>query len=180
MCLFWSLLIRRYIQQGINWVVRKAIHLSEISLKVHQFEEKHETKSRTRVTISQRTSSGLPGTTEDRVLDWSENIQVDHVFGKSVGQARWIRGSRSADGKTYPNIDLQLQTDAEAVKKFLRGEILDDESVATGFLVEEPKNDNSSIESEGEGLWVHLFIQSHNGGWKAEQVCPKTQHTFRY
>lgn len=146
--------------------------MSNIILKVRQYEEPAPGQdSRTRLEISQRTTSGLPGTSEDFILDWSDVPHDDHIFGKTIGRSRYIRGSRAANGKLYPNIDSQVQINDDIVEKFLKGEILEDKSECEGFLVEEPGNDNNGLAAmAGEGVWVHLFIRSQDSKWQAEQV----------
>lgn len=157
-------------QQGVNWVVRKAIGISTVTLKLRQYWEPGPETSTpiAKIEVTQSTSSGLPGTTEKRTLDWSETPQEDHIFGACLVQTRWIRGSKSADGKVRPNIDLQTKAADESVVRFLRGEIFDG-SDSEGFVVENPTGAEIG-KGEGEGLWVQLFIRSKNNGWSAEQV----------
>lgn len=120
-----------------------------------------------RIDIAQSNSSGLPGTTEKRILDWSENLQEDHLFGKCIAQTRLIRGIKQDNGKIVPNIDIQTQIEDETVAKFLKGEILDQDCTSEGFLVEAPRKYDAG---EDEGLWVQLFVRNQVNGWTAEQV----------
>lgn len=120
-----------------------------------------------RIDIVQSNSSGFPSTIEKRVMDWSENPQEDHIFGKCVAQSRLIRGIKQADGKVVPNIKVQTQVEDEAIAKFLRAEILDADRTSEGYLVEDP----CEIDADGgEGLWVQLFVRNQDNGWTSEQV----------
>ncbi|KFY81291.1 hypothetical protein V500_11552 [Pseudogymnoascus sp. VKM F-4518 (FW-2643)] len=155
--------------QGVNWVIRKAVAIATVTLDITEYQEPNPgtLKPVVRIEIVQSNSSGLPGTTEKRVLDWSENLQEDHLFGKCIAQTRLIRGIKQEDGNIVPNIDIQTQIEDEAIAKFLRGEILDQDRTSEGFLVEAPREDDAG---EGEGLWVQLFVRNQVNGWTAEQV----------
>lgn len=100
-------------------------------------------------------------------MTWTEREHKDHIFGTVVGRSRFFRGSKGADGKVRPDVDVQTNVQDEKVRKFLRGEILADGTEVEGFLVEEPTGDDLG---EGEGLWLQSFVRSVDGGWTAEQV----------
>jgi len=141
--------------QGLNWVIRKAIGVTTITLDINEYCE----DGVLRIDIEQSTSSGMPGTTEKRVLDWSEQNQADHIFGKCKAQTRLIKGVR-LDEKVHPDIQIQTPVADEKISAFLRGLTLEDEGehASNGFLV------------EGEGVWVQLFVRNIDKGWTAEQV----------
>lgn len=112
-----------------------------------------------RIDIDQTTSSGMPGATENRVLDWSEQYQDDHIFGKCNAQTRLIKGIER-NGKIVPDIEVQTRVTDAKISNFLAGLTLEDgsEHASDGFLVEE------------EGIWVQLFVRNVDKGWTAEQV----------
>lgn len=100
-------------------------------------------------------------------MNWTEREHKDHIFGTVVGKSRFFRGSKGADGKVRPNVDVQTNVQDEKVRRFLRGEILADGTEVEGFLVEEPTGDDLG---EGEGLWLQSFVRNVDSGWTAEQV----------
>lgn len=151
-------------------MVRKAIKMSSVILDIKEFTQVDESSTipLTRFEISQSTSSGLPGTSEKRYLDWEDRTQEDHIFGKCAVRARWVGDSKNVNGRILPVFDLQttlVQDDSTA--KFLAGEINGDLSPSEGFLVERPKE----VMTIGDGLWLQLFIRHLEGKWTAEQVC---------
>ncbi|KXJ84894.1 hypothetical protein Micbo1qcDRAFT_186843 [Microdochium bolleyi] len=156
--------------QGINWVVRRAIGLAEVTVKKHQFVSNHPGTSTPRVQIAivQTTSTGMGGTLDNRYLDWSENHQEDRLFGNTKVQTRFIGGS-SSDGMVLPDLELQTPIDDPNILKFLRGEIGDNLEPSEGYLVEAPKGVFPGVVNE-EGLWIHVFIRNQTGLWRVEQV----------
>ncbi|KAL1984108.1 hypothetical protein VTN96DRAFT_9608 [Rasamsonia emersonii] len=155
--------------QGISWIVRKAIQYATVTLHVTQYTETDPETSKpvVKIDISQVTTGGLSGTTEKRVMNWTEREHKDHIFGTVVGKSRFFRGSKGADGKVRPNVDVQTNVQDEKVRRFLRGEILADGTEVEGFLVEEPTGDDLG---EGEGLWLQSFVRNVDSGWTAEQI----------
>jgi hypothetical protein len=136
-------------------------------------------KSVVRIDITQTLTGGLAGTTEKRILSWTDREHKDYIFGHVVGRGRLFRGSKDEDGRVRPAVDMQTKHDDPKIKKFLRGEIHSDGSPAEGFLVEEPKSD---MFGEGEGLWLQSFARNVDSGWTAEQVrsaSPCSQDDFK-
>jgi hypothetical protein len=126
----------------------------------------------------QTTTGGLGGTTEKRIVNWTENDHRDHIFGHVVGKSRFIRGSKGEDGKVRPDIDLQTDVKDEKILKFLRGEIFVDGEETEGFVVDEPAGDDLG---EGEGLWLQSFVVSQDSGWTAEQVsCQSYRFSYSF
>ncbi|KAL1964337.1 hypothetical protein VTN77DRAFT_7022 [Rasamsonia byssochlamydoides] len=158
--------------QGISWIVRKAIQFATVTLHVTQYTETDPETSKpiVKIDINQVTTGGLSGTTEKRVLTWTEHEHRDHIFGTVVGKSRFFRGAKGADGKVRPNIDVQTDVKDEKVHRFLRGEILADGTEVEGFLVEEPKDVDDLGLGEGEGLWLQSFVRNVDSGWTAEQI----------
>jgi hypothetical protein len=72
--------------QGMPWLQRKAVSIGSLTLKI-----KH-TKNDgiDSITIEQFLTGGIPGTKEERVLDWQPKAREDHVFGAVVGRSRRI------------------------------------------------------------------------------------------
>ncbi|CAL3964032.1 unnamed protein product [Diplocarpon coronariae] len=72
--------------QGIGWLTRKAIGLATVTLHAKQYVDD---SSITHVDIEQTATGGMKGTTELRILDWTERLHNDHVFGNVCGKNRW-------------------------------------------------------------------------------------------
>ncbi|KAL2867589.1 uncharacterized protein BJX67DRAFT_387825 [Aspergillus lucknowensis] len=155
--------------QGMNWVVRKAIGMSSVILDIKEFHEVENGSATplTRIEILQSTTSGLPGTSEKRYIDWEERTQEDHIFGKCVVRARWICDSKNVNGRTLPVVDIQTTlAEDENIVRFLAGEVGDDLRPSEGFLVEKPQE----VKEGQDGLWLQLFIRHVEGKWTAEQI----------
>ncbi|KAE8148293.1 hypothetical protein BDV25DRAFT_158573 [Aspergillus avenaceus] len=151
--------------QGMGWMKRKALNMANITLQVHQYPDNEDSKVM-HVHIDQIVTGGIKGTTENRRTDWTPREHEDHVFGRVKGQSRLIRGSKGADGKLRPNVELSTKTDDEKVHKFLRAEILVDGTDSEGFLV-----DNVGEEyGEGEGLLLQSYVENLDSHWTAEQI----------
>jgi hypothetical protein len=155
--------------QGLSWLLRKALAFATATLTISEYIDIDSTTSESvvRLDIAQTLTGGLAGTTEKRILSWTEREHKDYIFGHVVGQSRLLRGSKDEDGRVRPAVDMQTKHDDPKIKQFLRGEILSDGSPAEGFLVEEPKND---MLGEGEGLWLQSFVRNVDSGWTAEQI----------
>lgn len=108
-------------------------------------------------------TGGMGTTRERRVLDWSLVDHRDYLFGLNQHQTRWIYGERDAEGRAFPEFELQTKVakDQERVKKFMRGEILED-GKETAWDLDEPV--------EGKHVWLHTFVRNLDSGWTAEQV----------
>lgn len=152
-------------QQGMGWMLRKALNMATITLQVHTHADTADPKL-LHVDIDQVVTGGIKGTSEHRTTDWVKREHEDHIFGRVEGRSRLLRGVKGDDGKVRPGVDFQTQTDDETVKKFLRGEVLADGSETEGFLVEAEGEEYG----EGEGLWLQSFVSNLDSGWTAEQV----------
>lgn len=73
--------------QGVPWFTRRAISMFTLTLRV-----KHTTDAVgvEHIDIDQTLSGGIPGTSENRPLDWQERTDHDHVFGYVTEKARRI------------------------------------------------------------------------------------------
>ncbi|KAL2818209.1 hypothetical protein BDW59DRAFT_152162 [Aspergillus cavernicola] len=171
---------------GLNWALRKAVGLATVRLDISIYPEDkdNETSSSATVIDILTTATGsLSGTREKRVSDWSPQDQKDYMFGSCQHRTCFVHaGSNDGDGdgkNTYPQFDLQTQTaDEEKVRKFLRGEILEDGSSSAWSL--------SGVGSpDGKAVWVHTFIRNVNSGstaeqiWGFEEINGKRYHTRR-
>ncbi|KAH0838194.1 hypothetical protein J3R83DRAFT_6446 [Lanmaoa asiatica] len=73
--------------QGLSWFTRRAIAMFSLTLAI-----KHTTDEAgiEHIDIDQTLSGGIPGTSENRILDWHERDEDDDVFGAVTGKARRI------------------------------------------------------------------------------------------
>ncbi|KAF2009632.1 hypothetical protein BU24DRAFT_497220 [Aaosphaeria arxii CBS 175.79] len=138
--------------QGVNWVIRKAIGVTTITLDVSSYVQ----DDVLRIDIEQTSSSGMSGTTEKRVLDWSPQPQEDHIFGKCTVRTRLVEGIQQ-DGKTIPALEQQTPVSNEKVASFLKGLSLAD-GPSDGYLAGE------------EDIFVHFFVRHLEKDWTAEQI----------
>jgi len=70
--------------QGVGWFKRNAIALATITLSVKHYKEgeiEH-------IDIDQTITGGIPGTSENRTLDWVERHKEDGLFGFVVSKSR--------------------------------------------------------------------------------------------
>ncbi|KAH0544182.1 hypothetical protein FGG08_001627 [Glutinoglossum americanum] len=76
--------------QGIGWFMRKAISLATVTLSIKEYEEQRDdSTSVTHIDIEQTATGGIGGTTELRILDWTERHHSDNLFGELLGKSRW-------------------------------------------------------------------------------------------
>lgn len=158
-------------QQGISWLVRKAIGLATITMTIKQFFGKTPETSAPTVEIEIGQSSGtrLGGTSDTRYMDWAERPGEDHIFGKTNAKSRFVSGAQS-EGKFRPVLEVQTKVNDPNVGKFLRGEIGTDLKPTEGFLVEKGEKEYPGVDAEN-GVWAHIVVENQDGKWMAEQVC---------
>ena len=160
-------------------MMRKVLGMATVTLSVKEYTDESNPQAY-HIDIDQTVTGGIQGTREERVLDWQEREHVDTIFGKLRGKSRFLRGSKTDDGKVRPAVDFQTQVgDAESdarVKRFLRGEVLLDGSAAEGFVVD----DEGAEFGEGEGLWMQSFVVNEESGWTAEQVRMRFFFSFSH
>lgn len=79
--------------QGVSWVKRKAISWGTITLHVKHYRVDSEEgdKKIEKIDIEQTITGGIPGTTENRTLTWTERENEDHLFGSVIGKSRRIK-----------------------------------------------------------------------------------------
>ncbi|EXK25800.1 hypothetical protein FOMG_17571 [Fusarium oxysporum f. sp. melonis 26406] len=150
-----------------------------------RMEHSHGTNPRTgasvsQITINQSTSMSvnLNGTSENRFLDWSENPQEDHIFGKTIVQSRLIGNQTSSDGVSRPCVDIQTSVDDPNIGKFLRGEVDENLQPCDGFLIEPPLTKHHQLKECNAGLWLNVVIRSQDSKWMVEQVTSPFQFTL--
>ncbi|KAI1150533.1 hypothetical protein F4825DRAFT_398123 [Nemania diffusa] len=72
--------------QGMSWLLRKAIGAASIVLAVTQYVDE---AGQTHIDIEQ-SASGLRGTREARVLNWTAREHKDWLFGTARGRSKFI------------------------------------------------------------------------------------------
>ncbi|KAK5061322.1 hypothetical protein LTR84_007864 [Exophiala bonariae] len=82
--------------QGVNALLRKAISVASVQLKISQ-------PSKQEIHMEQTaTAASIPGTTEEYILDWQWRQNHDAFFGDIEGRSRWISnkdvGASGTDG----------------------------------------------------------------------------------
>jgi len=73
--------------QGVSWFTRKAIAWATITLHTKQYTP---SDGITHIDIDQTATGGVKGTTENRLLDWTERSHSDYMFGDLKGKSRWV------------------------------------------------------------------------------------------
>jgi hypothetical protein len=110
--------------------------------------------------MRQTLTGGIPGSTEERYMDWVERERSNHIYGDVQSRSRLIKGVRDAEGAVRPDVEIQSKpgNDAieEEVKKFL--------SAGVPHLGSAENDDLSD-------LYIHDFGRNEKSGWTAEQVC---------
>lgn len=74
--------------QGVGWWMRSAIGLATVTLYVKHYKDESGVEH---IEIDQRLTGGIPGTFENRTLDWTPREHNDHLFGPVVGKSRRIK-----------------------------------------------------------------------------------------
>jgi len=73
--------------QGISWFKRQAIKYATITLYVKHYRDDAGFEH---IDIDQTITGGIPGTREERLLDWTERHRVDDLFGAVAGKSRRV------------------------------------------------------------------------------------------
>ncbi|KAL4941565.1 hypothetical protein BDV06DRAFT_194252 [Aspergillus oleicola] len=157
--------------QGLSWFMRTTLSWVSVTLNAKQYPsaDQPNQKQTQHIDVDNVVTGGVQGTSEQRVTDWSKREHSDAIFGRVQGQSRLFRGTKGADGKVRPAVQICTSVQDEKIGKFLRGEINSEGAETEGFLVDgvgegygEPK--------EGEGLWLQSYVESLDSSWTAEQV----------
>jgi hypothetical protein len=118
--------------------------------------------------MRQTLTGGIPGSTEERYMDWVERERSNHIYGDVQSRSRLIKGVRDSEGAVRPDVEIQSKpgNDAieEEVKKFL--------SAGVPHLGSAENDDLSD-------LYIHDFGRNEKSGWTAEQVCFSSSLRYR-
>jgi hypothetical protein len=74
--------------QGVPWISRTAISYAAITLYVNHYKDENGVEH---IDSDQTLTGGFPGTTENRILDWTPRDHYDYVFGAVVGKSRRLK-----------------------------------------------------------------------------------------
>lgn len=74
--------------QGVSWFKRRAISMFTLTLVVKHYTDDAGVEH---IDIGQTLSGGIPGTDEDRTLDWQERNESDDIFGAVVSQTKRVK-----------------------------------------------------------------------------------------
>lgn len=74
--------------QGMSWLTRRAIGLATITLYVRHSKDDDGIEH---IDIDQALTGGIPGTSENRILDWTFREHADYLFGPVVGKSRRVK-----------------------------------------------------------------------------------------
>jgi len=73
--------------QGVNWWTRRAISFATVTLYVKHHKDESGVEN---IKIEQKLT-GLPGTVENRILDWTLREHSDPLFGAVLGKSRRVK-----------------------------------------------------------------------------------------
>ncbi|KAL3470327.1 hypothetical protein BJX99DRAFT_264319 [Aspergillus californicus] len=144
--------------QGVGWLTRKAIGAATLTLHFTSDVEASSSSAPTpHLTMRQTLTGGIPGSTEERIMDWVERERSNHIYGDVKSRSRLISGVIE-DGAVRPVLTLQSKAQPasieEEVKTFLRG--------GTPYTAQ--------TETDYTDLYVHDFGRNEKSGWTAEQI----------
>jgi hypothetical protein len=71
----------------MSWLTRRAIAAATATLHVRHYKDDNNVEH---IDIEQKIASGLPGTTENRTLDWTFRESSDFIFGPVLGKSRRV------------------------------------------------------------------------------------------
>lgn len=74
--------------QGVGWFLRKAIKAASLTLSIRHYTDDDDDTEH--IDIDQTLTGGIPGSSEERTLDWEEREHRDGVFGDVVGKSRRV------------------------------------------------------------------------------------------
>jgi hypothetical protein len=74
--------------QGVGWLTRRAISFGSLTLYIKHYKDAKDVEH---IDIDQFLTGGIPGTREERVLDWQPRDHNDHIFGDVIGKSRRIQ-----------------------------------------------------------------------------------------
>ncbi|EGO05177.1 hypothetical protein SERLA73DRAFT_174144 [Serpula lacrymans var. lacrymans S7.3] len=74
--------------QGVSWFKRRAIATFSLTLTVSHYKDDDGVEH---IDIDQTLSGGIPGTREERTLNWESHPNYDDVFGAVFGKSRRVQ-----------------------------------------------------------------------------------------
>jgi len=83
--------------QGVSWLTRKAISLG-VTLSVKHYKDDNGDEC---IDITQTLAGGIPGTSESRLLTWTERPKEDHIFGAVIAKSRRIKVGELDDSEEF-------------------------------------------------------------------------------
>jgi hypothetical protein len=108
----------------MNWLTRKAIAAATATLHVRHYKDDDNVEH---IDIEQKIASGLPGTTENRTLDWTFRGSSDFIFGPVLGKSRrvpvdeidneFLRNGWMPDTVEHGVIDAYVKSDTPKSKR---------------------------------------------------------------
>ncbi|KAL4940275.1 hypothetical protein BDV06DRAFT_213591 [Aspergillus oleicola] len=144
--------------QGVSWLTRKAISAANLTLHFTSGENEEQFPY---LIMRQALTGGIPGSTEERIMDWVERQRSNHIYGDVLSRSKLVKGLVNGSGVIKPEIEVQSSAkDADKIKAFLTGGV----------------PHLTSAEGDGEkdkdhaDLYIHDFGRSEKGGWTAEQT----------
>jgi hypothetical protein len=72
--------------QGVNWLTRKVLNIGTITATIKQTVD---ADGLTHLTIDSKSGAGLPGSTENRILNNEARSKKHPLFGNVAGRTRW-------------------------------------------------------------------------------------------
>lgn len=72
--------------QGVNWLTRKVLNIGTITMTIKQVVND---QGVTLLTIDSKSGAGLPGSTENRILNNETRSKKHPIFGNVAGRTRW-------------------------------------------------------------------------------------------
>jgi hypothetical protein len=84
--------------QGVAWWKRQAIDLGGVTLYVKHFKADDGLEH---IDIKQILTGGFEGTEENRILNWTERKNEDHVFGHVTGKSRRVNPRELESDNAY-------------------------------------------------------------------------------
>lgn len=84
--------------QGVGWFKRQAIRYATITLRIKHYRDDSDGGEKVeKIDIEQTLTGGIPGTTENRILDWEEREKNDDLFGYVVARSRRVKAEELSD-----------------------------------------------------------------------------------
>ncbi|KAF9894139.1 hypothetical protein FE257_009112 [Aspergillus nanangensis] len=143
--------------QGVGWLTRKGIGAATLTLHASTAETTSSSGSPALNFILRQTlTGGIPGATEERIMDWTERERINHIYGNTLSRSQLVSGIKDADGAVRPELTLQSKPKSPEVEAELKEFLVGGTPYLAGDDVKE--------------LYVHDFGRNEASGWTAEQI----------